>query len=894
MKRGLAILNLLLVFLLWTPLAQAAVVSDPARSSVNVRAFEDLLSDINARCSASRAAMARNATMHGHALVEIDGTNTAPYYPAPSNASAIVHEFIVALDPACTSTNPSVPAQMHAILTSLASTVSYEYSAALNAYRVRYTPSASFPEFPHEMLARVPCIRYIEQLQTMRITAAPPQVETLPAANAVPGIANASVANLAGALWGLDRLDAPISPSPPALVDGRYSFDLTGRGVHIYVIDSGISATHPEYAGRAELAYTVTSISPASRSAGPDCTGHGSNVAAIAAGLNVGVAKAATVHAVRVLGCEETTNADVVEAIDWVVTHHQRPAVINLSLGPQPNENGQYSRVRSIDESIARAIASGITVVVAAGNDQLDCCGGSPAGADGAIAVGATTLNPDNKRDIRAPFSNFGPCVTLSAPGMDIISAAGANGVPPGTYAMLRGTSQAAPYVTGVVAQLLQAFPELKPAEVAAALRKLAVPNAVGDARTSPAWMVRSATVALAEQVLNRTAKFSAATAIQAIAFPSGLSPATFDPSLGVSKGASNDNAANMVEYSGKATRSAVIAGVVGGTGAVALGAVAILVYLRRRSPPSLEKSRRSSTRADHQLEPPTASLWDDAGHEPVAPPTRRAGTSPPADLPSVPRVLGEQDTSSVVAELQGPSLFRLSRFAQVQPAHTKAGVSRGLRLSMGDSLVTETNRDSRFVSTPPRMSMRPTTRPASMSRPVPPLPPSRVEIKYPTPVFPGQDGAIPSRLLQLQQGAAAASPVPPSDLAIVSPTSSPGFVPPFAARIGAYPRDSEIATDVTTTSISHTPPPVSRTAPSLVPRPADTLTRGSLPRLHMQDLAAAARPLEAQSAPEPPSVTAPVLPAIPASDLADIDAFFDQVAADLALLDPEASLSSK
>ncbi|KAJ3372254.1 hypothetical protein GGF31_002112 [Allomyces arbusculus] len=892
MKQWRTIFVVPLILLLWKPFARAAVTSDP-RPRVNLLAFEELLSDLNSRYPTTRAAAARSATTHGHALVEIDRTSAAPYYPAPSNASAIVHEFIVALDPACASTFPSVPDKMRAILSSLAATVSYEYSAALNAYRARYTPSPSFPEFPYAMLARVPCIRYIEQLQTMRITAAPPQVEALPATNAVPGIANASVANLAGALWGLDRLDTPITPTPPALVDGRYSFDLTGRGVHIYVIDSGISSAHPEYSGRAELAYTVSSISTASRSAGPDCTGHGSNVAAIAAGLNVGVAKAAAVHAVRVLGCEETTNADVVEAIDWVVTHHQRPAVINLSLGPQPNDTGRYSRVRSIDDSIARAIASGITVVVAAGNDQLDCCGGSPAGADGAIVVGATTLNPDNKRDIRATFSNFGPCVTLSAPGMDIISAAGANGAAPGTYAMLRGTSQAAPYVAGVVAQLLQAFPELKPAEVAAALRKLAVPNAVGDARTSPARMLRSATVGLAEQVLNRTAKFSAATAIQPISFPNGLSPATFDPSLGVSKKVSNDNAANMVEYSGKATRSAVIAGVVGGTGAVALGAVAVLVYLRRRSPPSLEKNRLSSTRSDHQPEPPTASLWDDASHEPAAPPTRRADTSPPAALPSVPRTLGEQDTSSVVAELQGPSLFRLSRFAQVQPAHTKAGVSRGLRLSMGDSLVAETNRDSRFVSAPPRMSMRPSsTRPASMSRPVPPLPPSRVEIKYPTPVFPGQGGAIPTRLLQLQQ-AAAVSPVPPSDLAIVSPTSSPGFMPPFAARFGAYPRDSEIATDVTTTSISRTPPPVSRTAPSMVPRPADTLTRGSLPRLHAQDLATA-RPGEVQHAPKLPFVATPVLPAIPASDLADIDTFFDQVVADLALLDPEAAPSSK
>ncbi|ORZ29501.1 peptidase S8/S53 domain-containing protein, partial [Catenaria anguillulae PL171] len=254
-----------------------------------------------------------------------------------------------------------------------------------------------------------------------------------------------------------------------------YAFDLTGKGVHVYVLDSGIVATHPEFAGRANLAYQVQSAR---------LYGHGSHVAGLIGGLQVGVAKEATVHGVRVLGCDDTSNSDVVEAIDWVVRNAQRPAVINMSLGPRPQPNGQYQRVRSIDDAIARAIAANIPVIVAAGNDNLNACSGSPAGSPGAIVVGATSPN-----DTRAAFSNFGPCLTLFAPGDGIVSASnrpGPNGAAVGGYATFRGTSQAAPLVAGVVAQMLQANPELKPADIAAQLRSLASPDVVGDPRGSP------------------------------------------------------------------------------------------------------------------------------------------------------------------------------------------------------------------------------------------------------------------------------------------------------------------------------------------------------------------------------------------------------------------------
>jgi subtilisin family serine protease len=146
----------------------------------------------------------------------------------------------------------------------------------------------------------------------------------------------------------------------------------------------------------------------------------------------------------------------VIAGINWMINHHVagQPAVANLSLG------GSYDA--ATNDAITRAVADGITVVVAAGNESTDACTKSPASAPAAVTVGATT-NADGK----SYFSNTGACVDIFAPGSSIISA----GITTSTAsAVMSGTSMAAPHVAGVAAVILGNARALTPSEVAARL----------------------------------------------------------------------------------------------------------------------------------------------------------------------------------------------------------------------------------------------------------------------------------------------------------------------------------------------------------------------------------------------------------------------------------------
>jgi subtilisin family serine protease len=199
-----------------------------------------------------------------------------------------------------------------------------------------------------------------------------------------------------------------------------------------------------------------------------DCNGHGTHVAGTIAGRTLGVAPEATIIPVKVLDCIGSgTLAGVVAGIDWMVTNHEAgvPAVANLSLG------GAVSV--TLNAAIARAVADGITVVVAAGNSDDDACNASPASEPSAITVGAS-----DQTDARASFSNWGSCVDMFAPGTQILSAAISG---PSAEATLSGTSMASPHVAGAAALLLDAYPDLTPAAVAQQLTTAATRNTVAD-----------------------------------------------------------------------------------------------------------------------------------------------------------------------------------------------------------------------------------------------------------------------------------------------------------------------------------------------------------------------------------------------------------------------------
>ncbi len=265
------------------------------------------------------------------------------------------------------------------------------------------------------------------------------------------------------ATWGIDRTDQRDMP-----LNNSYTYNTTASNVHAYIIDTGVLGSHTEFSGRMGNGFdAVTSGGNAT-----DCNGHGTHVAGTVGGTTYGIAKGVTIHAVRVLGCDGSgTNAGVISGMDWVAANHVKPAVANMSLG------GGAST--ATDNAVAGMTNAGVTVAVAAGNDNADACNYSPARAASAITVGSTT-----NTDARSSFSNFGTCLDIFAPGSSILSAWYTSSSATNT---ISGTSMASPHVAGVAALYLAANPSATPSQVTTALINASTPNKVTSPGTGSA-----------------------------------------------------------------------------------------------------------------------------------------------------------------------------------------------------------------------------------------------------------------------------------------------------------------------------------------------------------------------------------------------------------------------
>ncbi|MET8911119.1 S8 family peptidase, partial [Micromonospora sp. NPDC004551] len=315
-------------------------------------------------------------------------------------------------------------------------TVARTWRAALRGFELTVGAKAA------ARIAADPAVAYVEQNHTVSIAG----TQTNPPS------------------WGLDRIDQRNLP-----LNSSYTYPNTAGNVRAYIIDTGVLFGHNDFGGRA-----VSGFDAVDGGSADDCNGHGTHVAGTVGGSSYGVAKGVQIVGVRVLNCQGSgTNAQVVSGIDWVTANAVKPAVANMSLGGSANS--------SIDTAITNSINSGITYAVAAGNGDIlgnrqNACNYSPARVAPAITVGATQNN-----DAAASFSNYGTCVDILAPGVNITSAWYT-----GTSATntISGTSMASPHVAGAAALVLSANPSWTPQQVRDSLVNNATPNVVTNVGT--------------------------------------------------------------------------------------------------------------------------------------------------------------------------------------------------------------------------------------------------------------------------------------------------------------------------------------------------------------------------------------------------------------------------
>lgn len=251
---------------------------------------------------------------------------------------------------------------------------------------------------------------------------------------------------------------------------------VTGQGVVVAVIDTGIDLNHPDLKGQTVTGYDFSGNNDSDPS---DEEGHGTHVSGTIAAKKdgsgvVGIAPDAKIMPLKVFGDAGARDSDIFEAINYAVRNGAD--VINMSLGGCGSCSG--SQWQTVLNSVTTA---GVTVVVAAGNygNSAGCADYgisginptlTPASCSGIITVGAT----DFYKKV-APFSSYGSWVDIAAPGAGECSGNDTetcrdNGIastwPNNQYTRLIGTSMASPHIAGIVALMKSKDPSLTPAKI--------------------------------------------------------------------------------------------------------------------------------------------------------------------------------------------------------------------------------------------------------------------------------------------------------------------------------------------------------------------------------------------------------------------------------------------
>lgn len=290
--------------------------------------------------------------------------------------------------------------------------------------------------------------------------------------------------------WQLDRLDQYLATTHASSTNQEYWYPSTaGEGVRVYVVDTGVQQGITDLAGRVATGFDAVIGNPQGANGTTDCNGHGTAVAATAAGTVYGAAKQATIIPVRVMDCDGTGyGSDLITGLNWILANHPAgiPGVINLSLGAldTANDPGFWSQ----DGAVEDAVAAGFFVTIAAGNDAEgtavpDACQVSPARVASAFTVGALDPMVGSVAGVegRAYFSNAGSCVDLFAPGLNVDTSATNS-----SQVLASGTSFSAPVTAGTAAVYLAEHSTSTPAQTTSALLAAAQSGVLVSTREQP------------------------------------------------------------------------------------------------------------------------------------------------------------------------------------------------------------------------------------------------------------------------------------------------------------------------------------------------------------------------------------------------------------------------
>ncbi|HEY0603067.1 MAG TPA: S8 family peptidase [Herpetosiphonaceae bacterium] len=343
----------------------------------------------------------------------------APAKLVPAQGKAIPNQYIVVLKD-----GPSINAG--SVAQSIGVSPKHTYESVLNGF------AATLNAGQLKALQKHPNVAYIEQDSEVSIQTTQP---------------------VSGGQWGLDRIDQRNLP-----LNGAYNYNATAANVTAYIIDTGIYPSHTNFGGRAAVAYDALGGN------GIDCNGHGTFLAGVIGSTTYGVAKNVRLRGVRVLNCQGSgAFADVIEGLDWVRLNAVKPAVVNLAVGGGLNT--------SYNTAINNLYNSGVFIAAVAGSSNANACNYSPASAAGAYAVAASTTT-----DAKASFTNYGSCVDIYAPGMNITSTWIGSTTATNT---ISGTASATAHVTGVAALVLSVNPGYTQSQVTSWLNTNATPNVI-------------------------------------------------------------------------------------------------------------------------------------------------------------------------------------------------------------------------------------------------------------------------------------------------------------------------------------------------------------------------------------------------------------------------------